>query len=45
MIKTKIVLLSKYRFSEADKAGILGAIKDLYKHKEIQDSYIEEKNQ
>ena len=45
MIKTKFVLTTRYRFSESDKQAILRAIKSLYESKEIQDSYIEEKNQ
>lgn len=44
MIKTKFVIFSEKRFTEADKEGILMAIKDLYKEKGIQrTTYIEEK--
>lgn len=44
MIKTKFVILSKFRFSNDDKVAIMNALKDLYKKKGIEDSYVEEKN-
>ena len=42
MIKTKFVIFSENRFTEADKAAIINAIKDLYEDYNIESYYIKE---